>query len=231
MNVVLGIETSTPVSSVALATDGAVTSSVQIEGGRGHVEFLMPTIIQLLADASLTFADVSLVAVGVGPGLFTGMRVGITTAVSIAHVLGVKVAGVTSLDNLAYQAREDDRTCCPCIDARRAEVFAAFARAGVTITEPASWAPAALAAAVDEPTLFLGDGAIAYAGVFSPKGEVRAASPTAAVLCEIALARGEAMEPSRVEPLYVRKSEAEIKWDARGVEPLRPHRVKMAGER
>lgn len=227
---ILAIETSTSVSSVALAGDGGVVAAREISGPRAHVEFLMPAIREMLEESGSAMKDLSLVAVGLGPGLFTGMRVGIATAKTIAQMLGLGMVGVSSLDNLARQALQESRPVCACIDARRAEVFAAFYEGGRALGTPATFTPEDLAAQAHEPTLFIGDGAVAYAPVLARAGEVRAAAPTAAVLCEIALGL-EPVSPDLIEPLYVRKSEAEIKWENRGVQPQRPNRVKIAGER
>jgi tRNA threonylcarbamoyladenosine biosynthesis protein TsaB len=223
--VILGIETSTSVSSVALAGDTGLIAQRQTQAGRGHVEFLTPAIQELLADNGATLRDISLVAVGLGPGLFTGMRVGIVTAKTIAQTLGIGVVGISSLDNLAHQARDVAGVVCACVDARRAEVFAAFYRDGVAATDPATFAPADLA--THDAALFIGDGAVAYQDLLRP---VRDAAPTAAVACELAAGRAP-QDATHIEPLYIRRSEAEIKWQDRGVQPLRPDRVKIAGQR
>ncbi len=228
---ILGIETSTAVSSVALASAGGVIAHSETRAGRGHVEFLMPAIADILTQNGATIADVRTVAVGIGPGLFTGLRVGVATAKTIAQMRGIGVIAVTSLDNLARQAREVERDVCAVIDAKRGEVFAAFYRDGVAISDPVTCAPASLPDHAEGPTLFLGDAVEEYGYLFEHAGELRSAYPTARALCEIALERGVAESPALIEPLYLRKSEAEIKWEDRGVQPQRPNRVKIAGER
>lgn len=228
---VLGIETSTPVSSVAIGGERGIAASVLASGARGHAEFLVPAIRSLCEQAGVPLRELGGVAAGLGPGLFTGMRVGIATAKALAQALEIPIAGVPSLDLLAHGVRHSPRLICACVDARRGEVFAAFYRqapGGVrregehTVLPPE--ALAAEAAARSEDLLFVGDGSLAYrdrlAGgraEFAPPG---LAHPSARSLVELAaprLARGEADPLLDFVPLYVRRADAEIKWEERGV--------------
>lgn len=238
---VLGIETSTQVSSVALGAREGLVGSMVLARGRGHAEFLMPAIRSLCDQAQVSLDRLSGVAVGLGPGLFTGMRVGIATAKTVAQVLKAPIVGISSLDLLAFSVRYTPRLICACIDARRGEVFAAFYRqvpGGVQrLGDYASWQPDALAhelRARGEEVLFVGNGATVYRQAMETVlgAEFALAStqfPTADHLVELALPRFEredTMPVARVEPLYVRKSDAEIKWEGRGVSIERPMRVK-----
>ncbi|MFN2614316.1 MAG: tRNA (adenosine(37)-N6)-threonylcarbamoyltransferase complex dimerization subunit type 1 TsaB [Actinomycetota bacterium] len=238
---VLGIETSTPVSSVALWRDDGPLASLRVSRARGHVEFLAPAIDELCARAGVSLRDVDGVATGLGPGLFTSMRVGIVTAKSIAQALSVPVWGSSSLDLLAFAVRHAAGTVCACIDARRDEVFAAFyapAPDGVKrLGGYRAIAPAALAAEcakLGEPVLLAGNGPAVYRKELGSADGSAASGwlrfPSADALCELAVPRfklEEGIAPSALEPIYVRKTDAEINWEARGVTIERPFRVKV----
>lgn len=119
--VVLGIDTSGVVCA-GVAVDGAVVASGVIPDTRAHAEQLMPLVQQVMADAGLTLAEVDRIAVGVGPGPFTGLRVGVVAAVTLGEALGVPVRGVCSLDVLAHQANESSDFVVA-TDARRKEWY------------------------------------------------------------------------------------------------------------
>lgn len=238
---ILGIETSTPVSSVAIGSELGIVASMSLSRGRGHAEFLVPAIRHIAEQAGIEMGSLAGIAVGVGPGLFTGMRVGVATAKSMAQALRVPIVGTPSLDLLAYGVRHTSRLICAAVDARRGEVFAAFYRqvpGGVQrLSEYAAWPPERLAGelqARSEETLYVGNGALQYRDRL-PHAKAEFASyslafPSAAALVELALPRfmREDTDPLlELEPLYVRKTDAEITWEKRGVVILRPDRVKI----
>ena len=216
--IILGVETSTPVSSVALRRDTRTLASATHAETRRHVEFLMPAIRDLLAQATLTVDDLDALAVGIGPGQFTGMRAGIATMKALALALGIPLAGVPTLDVLAWPARDHPGPVCATIDAKRGQIFAAFYRGGTPTGEIMTLDPAELV--VEESTLVVGNGAA-----------VPPTFPSAEDVCEIGARRigsGDTIAAVQIEPLYVRRSDAEINWDARGVTIERPMRVKPA---
>ena len=238
---VLGIETSTAVSSVALGTERGIVAAAQVSRGKGHAEFLVPAIKYISDEAAVSLTSIAGVAVGLGPGLFTGMRVGVATAKAIAQALRVPIVGIPSLDLLAYGVRHSPRLICAAVDARRGEVFSAFYRqvpGGVQrLSEYVVWPPERLASEVQarsEETLFVGNGALVYRALLpharSEHASVSQAFPAAPALVELALPRfmREDTDPLLdLEPLYVRKTDAEIAWEKRGVVILRPDRVKI----
>ena len=138
--ITLGIETATAVVSVALAGDQGVLGSIEINQGRRHAEVVAPAIEFLCAHAQISVADIGTIGVDIGPGLFTGMRVGIATAKTMAQALQVPVVGVSSLDLLAHPLRRSPKVIASVIDARKGEVFYAFYLAGddaaVRVTDP-----------------------------------------------------------------------------------------------
>jgi tRNA threonylcarbamoyladenosine biosynthesis protein TsaB len=212
----LAVESATDlVGAALLGPDGGVTERSHV-GGRAHAELLAPAIEEVCALAGCTLAEVDALAVDIGPGLFTGLRVGVATAKALGQALGLGVLGVTSLDVLAAGAREaagPDRAAAvlSVVDARRGEVFAAAYRFGAgpdAAADPAdvcddrreALGPDDLAAwlgqlAADADVLVVGDGAVRYLEVLAPvpgadcglAGEVSAPSP--AVLARLAARR------------------------------------------
>jgi tRNA threonylcarbamoyladenosine biosynthesis protein TsaB len=228
--IVVGIETSTPQTSVAIGTEREILGEVTI-AGTARQESVTPALDQLLRWTGLELSQVGGVAVGVGPGLFTGLRVGVQTAKSLAQVLGVPLVGLGSLDVLAYGVRATRRTIVAVVDGRRGEVFFAVyhsVRAGVVReSEPAVGSPARLVAELETlpgEMLAVGNGAILYHDEIAELGpRVEFASPSTAhpkagALVELAVARllrEEHDRPVDVVPVYLRKSDAEIAWDQR----------------
>lgn len=227
---ILGIESSTPRSSVALADAEQVVAAASLAVPQRHGEFLAPAIAFCLEQAGATTDDVTGVAVGLGPGLYTGLRVGIATAQSFAIARHLPVVGLSGLDVLAFQARHVRRLLCATIDARRGELFWAFYRCvpgGVQRqTDLRVGPPDALAGeieAVGEECLVIGDGGVRHRDRFeevdAEVAGIETAWPDAGDLVELALPRFEREETCRaaeLQPLYLRKADARIGWQTRG---------------
>ena len=224
----LAMDTSTPVVSVAIGDGASVLGEVNLAGGRRHAEQLAPAVRYLADELGVELDRLAAVAVGVGPGLFTGLRVGVTTAKTMAYALQVPVVGVPSLDLVAYPLRHTDRLVVVVVDARRREVFTARYRpvpGGVQrVSEYAVLAPAALAAdlaAVPDELLLAGDGVLQYEADWKDLKHAEVAgrahdAPSAAALVELAAARVERedfVSPHDLMPLYLRRSDAEIEWE------------------
>ncbi len=227
---VLGIESATAQVGVAIGGHEGVLASAHSSRDRRHAENLTPQIAFVCEQARVEISEISVVAVDVGPGLFTGLRVGIASAMAVAHALGVPMIGVSSLDLGAFAVRHSPKQIAACYDARRGEVFAARYRSvpgGVQrISEPAVWQPDDFAAellAGGEDVLMVGDGGIRYREVFEPVASVDfagpgTAHPSARSLVELAHPRAlreEFVSPSEIQPLYLRKPDAEINWQTR----------------
>jgi len=227
---ILGIESATARVGCAIGGHEGVLASAHSSRGRRHAEALAPQIEFIAEQAGVSLRDLGAVAVDVGPGLYTGLRVGVTTALSIATTLRVPMIGVSSLDLLAFPVALTDRKIVAVVDARRAEVFHASYRpvpGGVQrISEPAVARPGDLVAAIEadgEPVLVVGDGAIAHGDVFGGADGVEMADdsfahPSAGSLVALAHARAlreEFVRPDEIEPLYLRRPDAEAKWDAK----------------
>jgi len=217
MTLALGIETATTRLSVALGTEDGIVASISIDGDRRHVEVLAPTIRSLCDLARITLSDLDLVAVDCGPGLFTGMRVGIATAQGLCIGLGVTVVPVRSVDVVAHPLRHGAKPVVVVIDARRGEVFRALYRGGAAVADIACTTPAAVAAEIAElgPCLAVGDGAVRHRSALESAGdvEVLGAWPEAAAVVELALSAlgsdpAVAVDPALLQALYLREADA-----------------------
>ncbi|HUP69418.1 MAG TPA: tRNA (adenosine(37)-N6)-threonylcarbamoyltransferase complex dimerization subunit type 1 TsaB [Acidimicrobiales bacterium] len=227
--IILGIETATSQVGCALGGVEGCIASFHATKGRRHAETLVPAIQFVCEQARVEWREVSVVAVDIGPGLFTGLRVGIATAKAMAHALRVPMIGLSSLDLLAFPQRHGSGLVATVVDARRGEVFCALYRpvpGGIQRVTPARvCSPEALASelmAMGEDCLLVGDGAIRYRKVFDDGDLVLAdagfAYPSASSLVELAHPRAireEFVQPSELSPMYLRKSDAEINWEGR----------------
>jgi tRNA threonylcarbamoyladenosine biosynthesis protein TsaB len=229
---VVAIETSTPQTSVALGTEQGVIGSTLLSWAKGHSEIVLPALRQLLRWSEIELEQVGGIAVGLGPGLFTGLRVGISTARALSQVLHVPLVGIGSLDVLAFPVRHSRWRIGAVADAKRGEVFYAFYRpvpGGLARETPyMAGSPARLAAELEastEETLLVGGGALLYRRELRDVGtppefaSISGAFPTAESLLELALPRFHREETARVEdvvPYYVRRSDAEINWARSG---------------
>lgn len=226
---VLGIETSTPQASVAIGSEQGLIASALVSRGASHNEFLLPAIRFCLDEAGLGFRNIGGVAASLGPGLYTGMRVGIATSKALAQSLSVPIVGMSSLDLVAYGVRYSPKTICAALDARRGEVFHAFYRAspgGIQrMSDYRIDKPERLAiglASRPEEVLLVGNGALLYKDAFSDLGSVvelgtmSHSFPHASSLVELALPRmlrEDFDSLYELQPLYLRRSARKIRWE------------------
>jgi tRNA threonylcarbamoyladenosine biosynthesis protein TsaB len=227
---ILGIESATVQVGCAIGGHEGVLAQAHSARGKRHAETLTPAIDFVRRQARVNLSEIRVVAVDLGPGLYTGLRVGVASAKALAQALRVSMIGIPSLDLLAFPVRFTPRTIVTCIDARRGEVFYAFYRqvpGGVQrITQHQIGTPDDLASelfARREETLVVGDGAVRYADVFEDLerveiGERGLMYPSAASLVQLAHARAlreQWVRPWDLHPLYLRKPDAEINWSTR----------------
>jgi tRNA threonylcarbamoyladenosine biosynthesis protein TsaB len=218
--IVLGLDTATPRTAVALGTEaqGAVTEAVHDPqpGGRpGHATHLLPLAARLLAEQGLTFHDVDRIAVGTGPGTFTGLRIGVATARALAQAGGAELAAVPTLRALADPIEAP--AVLAVLDARRGEAFVAGFVDGAEIIPPAALGPEALAALEPPPGggtwLAVGDGAVRFRDALERAGTKvlpdidPAHRITATAICRLGRAAG-ATARDDVVPTYVRAPDA-----------------------
>jgi tRNA threonylcarbamoyladenosine biosynthesis protein TsaB len=226
---ILAVDTSTTSGSIALVDSGMVLAGKDEPNVRAHAQWLMPAIDALFNTVDHAIEDVGLFAIGVGPGSFTGLRIGVSTVKGLAWSLNKPVAGVSTLRALAMNIRTPGTLLCPVLDARKKELYAALYRVvgdGGAVEELLSdraIAPKALYAdiaqrAKDEEVLFLGTGLDRYrrdieenvemAG-FALEADWRIRAVNIAALAALEGARH--MEAPMLVPLYKRSSEAELK--------------------
>lgn len=227
---ILGIETSSTQVGCAIGGHEGILAYTATNRGQRHAEQLVPSI-RFTADAArVALAELGAVAVGTGPGLFTGLRVGIATAKAMAQALRVPMIGISSLDLLAFRVRHTDRLIVVVMDARRGEVFHAWYRAvpgGVQrVTEQRVDRPEEVASelqATSDEALAVGDGALRYAETFKSLQRIELADqgfamPSAGALVQLAHAqalREEFVSPTDVKPVYLRKPDAIGHWEDR----------------
>lgn len=226
---ILGIETAAVQVGCAIGGHEGVLASFHAARRRRHVEALVPAIEFTCRQAGVELRELGAIAVDIGPGLFSGLRVGVTTAKTLAQALRLPMVGVASLDLLAFPVRHSTRLIVPVIDARRGEVFYAWYRqvpggvqnlSGYQLGTPDDLASELVAKGED--ALLVGDGALRYADEFSEVagGQITGPPnvyPSAAALVALAhpkALREEFVSPSELEPLYLRRTDAELNWDA-----------------
>ena len=229
---ILAIETATIEVGAAVADESGPLASVTARPGRSQAETLHPAIADACRIARVTPAELDAIAVDIGPGLFTGLRVGVAAAKALAGALGLPVVTATSLEVLRAACPRGIGTVIPVIDMRRGEVawlMPASPATEVRVGSPTELATelaglAGLAVGVG-PVLFVGDGALRHrelleralvpAPVFG--GTELAAPPVAslAVLAIAAMKDGRCCDPAAVRPFYGREADARINWSSR----------------
>lgn len=233
---ILGIETATLQVGCAIGGHEGVRASFHAARRRRHVESLAPGIEFTCHQAGVSLDELGAIAVDVGPGLFSGLRVGVATAKALAQALRIPTIGVGSLDLLAFSVRYSSRLIVPVIDARRGELYWAFYRqvpggvqrlSAYQLGRPDDLANELVASGEDY--LLMGDGPVRYPELVADGARVELAGvvstyPSAAALVELAHPRAlreEFVAASALEPLYLRKTDAEINWE-RGTGGSRP---------
>lgn len=202
----LTFDTATPRVAVALHDGSDVVAELEAERAMKHGEQLAPLVDAVMRQVGVVRQDLTAIGVGVGPGPFTGLRVGLVTARTLAFVLEIPVYGVCTLDVLAVEAVDTgavDRDFVVATDARRKEVYlASYDADGVRLDGPVVDKPAALA--TDAPVV--GEGALLYPEAFPLA--VGPQRPSAGWLARVvAEERAELVDP---EPMYLRRPDAEV---------------------
>jgi tRNA threonylcarbamoyladenosine biosynthesis protein TsaB len=228
--IILALDTTTRGGSVAVADGDRLIAVTAGDGSRTHGERLPIEIAGVLDRAGLARGQIDLLAVATGPGAFTGLRIGLAAMQGLAMTLRKPVIGVSALDALAEQVGECDAdVILPWMDAQRGDVFATLVdrRSGSTIETPAAANPRTLLDAwqshlIDRRAIFIGDAAMRDASIIEEAGKGRwetrtptALAPQIAILGRRRAEKGEAGPPHALEPIYVRRPDAEIERDNR----------------
>ncbi len=235
---VLGIETATMTGGVALASDERVISEYTLNVRTTHTARLMPALDQVLRDSSVDKREIDGIAISIGPGSFTGLRIGMATAKGLALGLDIPLLGVPTLDALAYNIPFAMYQICTILDAKKKEIYYSLFRyiepeeSGEHMGSPLQRQvpyqvvpPADLVSQIDEKTIFLGDAVDAYGDFISESlGDLALFAPDvqrfprAATVAEIGLAKlkaGEHLDVAFAEPIYIRLSDAEMSLTAK----------------
>ncbi|WP_371654224.1 MULTISPECIES: tRNA (adenosine(37)-N6)-threonylcarbamoyltransferase complex dimerization subunit type 1 TsaB [unclassified Streptomyces] len=213
----LAVDTATPAVTVALHDGTDVVAETSRVDARRHGELLLPAVHQVLADAGLTLDAVTDLVVGVGPGPYTGLRVGLVTAATFGSVLGVPVHGLCTLDGLAY-ASGIEEPFVVATDARRKEVYwARYDDFRTRVSEPSVDRPADIAEQVAGVPV-VGAGAVLYPEAFpDARGpEHQSAAALASLAAERLAAGAEFLAPV---PLYLRRPDAQVPKNYKVVTP------------
>jgi len=237
---ILALDTATSSCTVAVVEGETILAELSLQVPRAHSTRLMPLIAQAIAESGLAKTELDGIAVGVGPGSFTGLRIGLATAKGLAFGLEKPVVGVSSLFATAYGTGAQIGLVVPMFDAKRDQVFTAVYAAGDS--DPATWVEllppshrhitelaeelrqlreglrhtwqfvtlCGDAAPLQEKALGLGD-AVRLAGAAVRMPRASAVAVIGASL----LRRGMGVEPEALAPVYLRKSEAETLWESR----------------
>jgi tRNA threonylcarbamoyladenosine biosynthesis protein TsaB len=216
--VILGLDTATPATVVAVLPDDGEPVELRHDpapGERpGHAAKLLPLAGSALQAVGATFVDVRRIGVGVGPGTFTGLRIGVATARALAQATGAELAAVSTLEALA-EAAGAEGSVLAVIDARRGEAFAAGYGRGQRLSGPVAIAPEDLAALADPahgPWLAVGDGAVRFRDRLEPAVDVPVDASTlhrvsALAVCRLAMT-APSVDRDALLPEYVRAPDA-----------------------
>jgi tRNA threonylcarbamoyladenosine biosynthesis protein TsaB len=225
----LGIDTSTKTGSVAVISESAVIAQYSLNIEVTHSERLMSTVDRVLMDTGIPMSQFDGFAVAIGPGSFTGLRIGLSTVKGLALATGKPVAAVPTLRALAWNMPFTSHPVCPMLDARKNEVYAALYTvdgSALKQTMPEAVIPLArLGDLITGRTVFTGEASHHYRAeieklfgdraLFAPRSAVL---PSAASVAEIGLEMirsGRYSDPDSLTPMYIRRSEAEVTWEKR----------------
>lgn len=231
----LAIDTSTARQSVALLEDVRVLGCSELEAGGDHAKKLIPTIHQLLQDCHVTMANLEGLAVAIGPGSFTGLRVGLATMLGLRAVSNLPLATVPTLEAMVWSFPTAKKPLCPMIQGRMGEVYWGLYRwkdGQVVQLSPDQVGPYQdVKGSITESTMCFGEGWSVYReGLLESLGEqacevpVTALAPSAVNVGLAGMARLDAGEvaPLGVGPSYVQRTNAEIVWEQGGTIPRKP---------
>lgn len=222
---VLGIDTGTMMGSIGLVDDDTVIAEYSLNIKATHSERLMPAIDKLLKDAGADLKDLDGFAVSIGPGSFTGLRIGLAAIKGFAMGCSRPIAAVSTLEALAFNLAFAEHQVCPILDARKNEVYTALFKSDrkggmKRIVNDRAADINAVLNEINENTIFLGDAVNLYRDIiliklkdkahFASKTRNMPSGASVAELGLLKLRKGMIEDASILAPLYIRRSEAEI---------------------
>lgn len=193
----LAIDSTSHIATAALFQDGDLIAEKEADASRKHAETLLPLIDELLEESGISISQIDLFAADIGPGSFTGVRIGVSLVNALASATGKKIVPVDALLALSLSSKEERKPVCAMIDARNGNAYAALYQAKKTLIEPSAVEIKACLPRLPEDTIFVGD-----------VNSEHAVFPRAKEIGLAALERIDSAQDS-VEPLYLRPSQAE----------------------
>ncbi len=228
---VLALDTATLVSSVALATADTLVAELTLQTKKTHSELLMPHVAQILDMAGIKKSELRAVAVSIGPGSFTGLRIGLATAKALAYALNIPIIGVPTLAAIAFACPVPGALLAPMLDAQKGNVYQAlYSWQHGQLTEIESAKVKSLTEALEElsikdkPVILLGEASTMYSREIQQTGKslvlaephvIISRAGSLAILSYKMLSQGITHDVRTLEPLYIRRSEAEVLWEKR----------------
>ncbi len=224
---VLALETATLAGSIAVLDDiDGLIGEVRVNVKIAYAERLMPAVDWLLNASGISIGEIDVFALSIGPGSFTGLRIGLSTVKGFAFSENKPIVPVPTLDAFARTLPFSQHLICPMLDARKNQVYAGLYRWEnndcTKIMPETALKPDDLLGKINEPVVFLGEGAKIYRdrilelfgqqAVFAPPAKMTPSATTVAELAVQKIKEGITADPVSLAPLYIRKSEAEINW-------------------
>ena len=224
----LALENSTLCGSVSLVSGSQCLAEFNLQSRLTHSKRLLGAIDNIMKCCQVGWDDLDGIAVGLGPGSFTGLRICLATAKGLAMAAALPLLGVAGLDGLAAQLPHAGQLICALLDARKKEVYAAFYRSrkgeAARISDYLAISPEKLVAEINEPVILVGDGADLYAEFFRERLGEKALfvapqlfQTRASAIGLLAISRWrdkKFLDPHSAVPIYVRPSDAEIHFKA-----------------
>jgi len=224
---ILAIDTSTDTGSIAITDDEDILAESIFNVGRTHSETLIPSFQEMLEKTQLDIKDLDLLALTLGPGSFTGVRIGVSTIKGFALALEKPVAGVSTLEALASNFPFSSLPIVPLFDARRGEIYSAMFKweGGLLkrLSEDGAVSPEDAIKEIKTKTIFVGEGLVKYGqmikdtlgdnAVFAPRATWYVRASNVAALGLKSYKAGGGLDLATFTPSYRRKSEAEIQME------------------
>jgi len=195
--ILLALDTTAAVATAALFRDGTLIAEREADAGKKHAETALPLIEALLEENGVTIDQIDAFAVDIGPGSFTGVRIGVSLVNALAFAAEKPVTAIDSLLTLALSAGETDQPVCAIIDARNGNAYAALYQAGKTLIEPCAVETKPFLSTLPKDTVFVGD--VQTDDKTFPRAR----------FVGQAAQLPQAVSVSEAEPLYLRPSQAE----------------------
>ena len=223
---ILGIDTATPYLALGIVEENKVLSEIRFDARQAHAQLLTSSIDKILKDADLELKDLDGIALSIGPGSFTGLRIGLAMAKGLCFASGIPLISVPTLDALVYFNLSAPFPLVPLLDAKKNEAYAAVydTRNGILKRVSDYWVLALekLVAKIPEEVIFLGPGLEVFRERLKKlykgnphfvEGEKNLPSGTAVAFLGLEkLKRSEFEDIEKAEPVYLRRSEAELKF-------------------